>query len=209
MKMDSKMLNKFSLIKLRMLGFDELSEIEILDTISNTLYNHKNKVSSTYETYYDNEDDETYVWFNYDSFINKNLTKKRSKSFIKKTIKKFVDCGVLKRKTFSNHYKGRRTYITYGHLYDWITEYMYFYDEDCYARDCLYENIILTDKEYEMIMQKLKKLRVDISDPYKNLMYMNDLSEEINKSQTQIDNLCGYILSILDKYPQFVLNKHS
>lgn len=203
---DRPLFNKFSLIKLRMLGIEKMSECEILDTISETLYKHEYEISATYKTYYDKEKNETYVWFNYDEFINKNLTKKCSKSFIKKTIRKFVDCGILKRKSFPNNFHGGKTYLTYGYMYEWLTQYVYFYDEDCYARDCLHENIILTNKEYETIISKLKELELDADNPYERLMYMNDLSEELYKSNTKIDNPCGYILNILNKYAQEVLH---
>lgn len=206
---DRPIFNKFSLIKFRMLGIDKITEYEILDTISETLYKQNNSVSSTYDTYYDEENDETYVWFNYESFINKNLTKKCSTSFIKKTISKYVRYGVLKRKTFYTNYKGKKTYLTYGYMYDWLTEYVYFYDEDCYARDCLHENIILTDKEYETIVNKLRDLEMNVDNPYDLLMYMNDLSEWFYDNQNEdidISNLCGYILKILNKFPQEVLH---
>lgn len=198
--------NQFSQKKLEFLGITTRNELNILYVISRILEKVESDLSGTYKTYYDEEENETYIWFNYEKFINRNMTSKVSKIFIKKTIKKLVDSRLLKRKNIIQFHRGSKTYFTFGELYDWAKEYVYFYDEDCYARDSLHENIILTDKEYTVIIDKMKELKLEVDKPYELLMYMNDLSGELYKSNTEIDNPCGYILNILNEYAQEVLH---
>jgi hypothetical protein len=144
-----------------------------------------------------------YVWFNYQWFIKENFYEEISDSLITRAIKKYVESGILAKETKGKYGGGRKMYLAFGDYYEWYSQVATF-EGNRMIRDRHHGNILLNDEEYNAVVKKLKEMGFDGT--IQIFRSIDCISDYINTVNTEIENLCGYILNALEKYPEEVLD---